>query len=274
MSTSTTMIPTVRIVRVTPEVAYEWLAANTRNRTISSARVQQMVTDIRAGRWDFNGETIKFATSGALLDGQHRLMAVFESGIPVDLLVVEGLPESVQDTIDIGRTRTTGDMLSLRGIANGNNLAALSRNILRYDQNPGQVWGPRTDPSKAEIGAFCLNNHVALLEAWQVAANASRDLRVHAQSYALLKFLVDRDSASPERWEDFHAGIRYGIGLTEGDPRLTFRSWHHRRGALSNIWRVQQMVAIAIKSWNSYVSGRPLRVLKFGQAELPMPKVS
>lgn len=68
--------------------------------------------EMREGSWMFNGDTIRFDTEGNLLDGQHRLAAIRESGIPQDYIVVEGLDPKCSKTIDIGFKRSVEDYLN------------------------------------------------------------------------------------------------------------------------------------------------------------------
>lgn len=75
-------------------------------RNISMETVAIFANDMKNGNWKENGECIKFDTNGNLIDGQHRLMAVIQSGIPIEFVVVLDLDTSVADTIDIGRKRS------------------------------------------------------------------------------------------------------------------------------------------------------------------------
>lgn len=65
--------------------------------------------------WKMNGEAIKFSNTGRLLDGQHRLLACVESGCSVRTLVIRGLPEDTQETMDAGKSRTMANVLELKG---------------------------------------------------------------------------------------------------------------------------------------------------------------
>jgi hypothetical protein len=58
------------------------------------------------GNWKENGETVKLDSNGNIIDGQHRLQAIVDSGVTIELILVEGLNPSVADTIDIGRKRS------------------------------------------------------------------------------------------------------------------------------------------------------------------------
>ena len=65
----------VQLVEITPELAHEWLGFNTHNRNIRQRIVTAYAADMTGGDWQWNGESIKFAEDGTLLDGQHRLAA-------------------------------------------------------------------------------------------------------------------------------------------------------------------------------------------------------
>lgn len=46
---------------------------------------------MKTGRWVLNGETICFDSNGVLRDGHHRLLAIIESGVTIEVLVVRGV---------------------------------------------------------------------------------------------------------------------------------------------------------------------------------------
>lgn len=75
-------------------------------RKLNLSTVKLYAKDMADGNWKENGETIKIDINGNLIDGQHRLQAIVDSGISVELVIVEGLDPSVADTIDIGRKRS------------------------------------------------------------------------------------------------------------------------------------------------------------------------
>lgn len=102
-----------RLVYFDPETAQRYLAWNGQNRKMSKATVDRYAKAMTAGKWVANGETIKMSASGALIDGQHRLQAVVKSGETVPMFVMTGLDHEAFKTIDIGRKRTGGDILSI-----------------------------------------------------------------------------------------------------------------------------------------------------------------
>ena len=67
---------------------------------------------------------------GKLLDGQHRLHAVIEAGLPIQSVVVYGMDDEAFRTMDTGKARTGGDTLSVTGVGNHNHIAAAIRRIM------------------------------------------------------------------------------------------------------------------------------------------------
>ncbi|MFD0393422.1 hypothetical protein ACFQ3Z_16450 [Streptomyces nogalater] len=120
-------------VVITPDVARDMLRRNTHNRPIRQNRVNANVRMMLAGQWDVNGEAVKIAHDGTILDGQHRLLAVVKSGVTITTLVVTGLPLKAQDTMDGGAKRTAGDVFALRGEHNSAILASVARKVWLWD---------------------------------------------------------------------------------------------------------------------------------------------
>lgn len=95
---------------ISPEIAAKYLTKNVNNRHISKGTVTAYVNDILAGHWnEFVGSTISFDTDGVLRDGQHRLMAIVESGISVRMWVCRGV--SKDGIYDNNRKRSTADQI-------------------------------------------------------------------------------------------------------------------------------------------------------------------
>ena len=97
-----------RIETITPEKASGYLKKNKNNRAVSAPLVSRMAREMREGLWAENGETIVFNGDGRLLDGQHRLMAVVESGETIRSLVVTRVPATAFQTIDTGKVSHAG----------------------------------------------------------------------------------------------------------------------------------------------------------------------
>lgn len=105
--------PKASWVTVTPELAMKWLdETNTKNRKVRQAHVDNMASDMLAGKWrGKNGEAIRFDTDGRLVDGQHRLYACIQAELPFDTLLVIGVDPEDYNSIGIGARKSFGDFL-------------------------------------------------------------------------------------------------------------------------------------------------------------------
>jgi len=131
----------VSIVRVTPDVARQWLDANTRNRPLNKRHVGHMADVMTAGDMVLNGETIIFDSNGVLLNGQHRLWACIESGGHFDSVVIRNVSPDVFDTLDGGRKRKVGEMLAMNGEQNSSNVASAIAALVAFVDLGGNITG-------------------------------------------------------------------------------------------------------------------------------------
>jgi hypothetical protein len=104
------------IETITPDTARCWLENhNHGNRPIKKSVVAKYAEIMLAGKWLTSPEGIIFSSSNPvrLLQGQHRLMAIAESGVTIPMLVVRGADESVFSVLDRGIMRSAADALSI-----------------------------------------------------------------------------------------------------------------------------------------------------------------
>ena len=102
-----------KVVEVTPDMATKWLEGNVHNRRIRQPEVNKFSRDMKAGKWYVTHQGIAFDEKGTLVDGQHRLWAIIESGCTVPMMVHHGLPMESQSVIDTHIPRNSVDRLGL-----------------------------------------------------------------------------------------------------------------------------------------------------------------
>jgi hypothetical protein len=102
-----------RMETITPSLAAEMLNGNTRNRRLRRSLVLQYAKDMSAGRWLETHQGIAINCDGTILDGQHRLAAIVESGVTQRMLVARGVPASSQVAMDDHARRSCADALTL-----------------------------------------------------------------------------------------------------------------------------------------------------------------
>jgi len=129
------------IVSVTPNIARAWLARNTSNRKIQPDRVRLYAEAIRNGTWEVHGQGLTFSKEGVLLDGQHRLNAIIDAGMPARLSVFLGARQSAVDGIDAGQERSNGQrmMMAFPDMRNPQAVASIARTILVGTRISGHI---------------------------------------------------------------------------------------------------------------------------------------
>lgn len=90
---------------VTPAMAAIYLIANVGNRVVKKSNVAYFVKLIKNGEFFTTHQGIAFSEDGRLLDGQHRLLAIIETGIGAWVMVTRGLSDNAFQAIDFGGVR-------------------------------------------------------------------------------------------------------------------------------------------------------------------------
>lgn len=106
---------TMQIETITPETAAKYLKRNVDNyRKISKTKVQMYAAEMKAGKWQLNGEGIMFDETGKLKNGQHRLAAIMAAGVPIQMAVIRGVEDEVT-IYDTGMVRSTTQIAQASG---------------------------------------------------------------------------------------------------------------------------------------------------------------
>lgn len=138
-------------VIITPELAEAMLYYNNRNRPVKTGKVEQYKTQMLEGKWKTTRVPIIFSTQ-RIIDGQHRLMAIIESGVTITADIVFGAPDESFAYIDIGAKRSTSDIFAINGVVNSVKLSAMARIIWQYDRGGrGSITGNGSDISSADL---------------------------------------------------------------------------------------------------------------------------
>jgi hypothetical protein len=210
-----------KVQLVTPAKAADWLQANTANRPLSKPTVKAFAEAMRRGEWMVTHQGIAFDTNGALVDGQHRLAAIVEADLPVEVTVFTDVDEGAFDVLDTGKRRNAADVLAIEGEKSATMLAAMVRTVWLYENRPDMNWsggsaGVTNHQIVQELEAHPrLRDFLALGE--QVAAATGMIKSAAGASSYLVSQANKRVELSA--WFD---GLIDGAGLGKGDPRLVF----------------------------------------------------
>lgn len=269
-------MPAARLVEMSPTLAEAILQNNPMNRSLGSGRVERYAREMREGRWKYNGDTIRIAHDGALLDGQHRLWAVIESGVTVPMLVVDGLEHDVMPTLDTGRPRGLHDVFTIAGHRNSKLLAASLRWLYWYESKPRRVRMSGVSATHSELMALLEANPDFSDRVSEVTPKKRAITIVPSSIVAFTYAMASRaDEDLAAKWLRL---LDEGTGMDAQHPVLQLRErLIADRGSKSRL-PSQDVCAFAIKSWNYLVTGKRVAFLRWSEAEefpsvegLPLP---
>ncbi len=211
------------IETITPVIAEKMLEKNTKNRTIQKRYVGGLVKAILNGEWKVNGEAIKIANDGTLLDGQNRLAAIMVSKTKVDTLVVRGLSPDVMPTLDIGKPRNNGNHLQMAGYTGSVfALAAAVGICLQFSRRKYTEDKNRISP--AAILNY-LDNNKRILKSLEIyTSDELKDFReLLPQSVSVATHYLFTQINRDEGEKFFHALLK-GTNLGDKSPILKLRT--------------------------------------------------
>lgn len=252
------------VITVTPNTARKLLEQNTGNRKVSQANLNKVKAAISRGDWALNGEAIKIAKTGRILDGQHRLHACIELDTPIETLIVYGLDDDTQDTMDTGKARTVADVLAISGYKNAVPLAAATIAIIRAEK-----WGIRAAVA-AGSSSYTITAKQALerlteepsLAELPTIVSPVKKIGIPGKTAGLIYYICS--GISQEDADDFFSKLASGEGLDRGNPILALRNQvinikQETRGQVNQ----QIVAALMIKAWNKYRTGEETKLLRF-----------
>lgn len=225
-----TPAPKTEIVVVTPQMATQLLEHNQLNRPLRDNHVQRIARQIIEGKWKFNGDTIKIADTGDVLDGQHRLWAVIESKRTIETVLVRGVERDAFATIDTIRApRSGGDTLALNGAERYRNIMASALGwLIRWNRGVLETYREPTNRiENSEIEAYFAENP-RIISAVERAAKLRK-----VANPAIMGFVFyaafNRNNPLADRMMDT---LEDPTGVAISDPFFRLRSYfladHHK----------------------------------------------
>ncbi|MEV6769932.1 hypothetical protein AB0N05_15025 [Nocardia sp. NPDC051030] len=255
---------THEIVNFDAATARRMLESNHNNRTVRETRVQQYLDDMNSGRWRFNGEAIKIAADGTLLDGQHRLMAIARtSGKVFPMLVVRGLSRDAQVTMDQGAKRSPGDQLTLTGLAGHNTTmvaAALRVYLVWMEGNLfGDVVRGGIPVSTTKVVEFADTFPDLVTRAERFATVAARLKCRPAVACAVAIRLSEIDDLAAA---EFVRLWDTGVGLDAGSPILALRERFDTIRTARLRVSDREYIGLIVAAWNHWRKGKQVSKLQ------------
>lgn len=267
----------VEVVQMTPERAERLLDQNTRNRAVKHNREKNYAGQMKQGDWRVDGNPIRIGRDGVLLDGQHRLYAIVESGTTQTVILVTGLEPESMAAIDTGVSRSLADLLKIRipDLKQELNLGSLSRAL--YIRSLGEQMSAVFASSSAAVqqNPRITNSRIIdyfvsdriVIERLYKYADGVRRARPNWTGCTTRVIAVVRHELEQIDFSDadyFFERIKDGAKLDVDDPIMAVIRYGDRvaknrdQAPSAEVW-----AALLIKAWNGYRSGRKMHSLSY-----------
>ena len=267
------MKPKTEIQKITPEIAKAYLATNIgHQRNVTKSHVLHLKQAMEKDQWMMTGHPIVFDFEGRLIDGQHRLLAVIESGKSVDFLVVRGVHSDAFKAMDRGKIRSNGNMFAIHGVENYVMVASATSGVLNYrralksNDGKGGSLNSYTRPTTAELIEEYDANQAQYQDAVLVGNKIKRLMMPSVGAIVAALALIDAKHSNVSVlsfWESFTEGAN----LSHGDPILTLKNRIMENAASKAKLSQNLLIMISIKAWNAYVQNKSLKLLRVTDGE-------
>lgn len=273
--TTTQQVPVQSSVEmISPAEAHKLLSQHPRNRRLSRNRVNSLARAMTAGQWVFDGQPIRIDNQGSLVDGQHRLNALIAADMTLPFLVVRGVPTESMATMDTGKSRSFGDILTIEDptIVDSNNIAAGTRIIYLYSQGArGRALSSLG--SKEALSAAVTPNDLLMffrehrdeivptvLQARNFRAQIAGTTTSAITLVTWVLFSIDEEDA-----RFFFDRLISGTNLEQGNPILALRKRLQDAAIDRDTLPTYETVALFFKAWNAFREGKPMQLLAWKQ---------
>lgn len=239
---------------VTPRMAEALLARNGGNRPVIWTGPVRSVAAYAAamsrGEWVLNGEPIIISSTGELNDGQHRLHAIIQSGVSVQLLLTFGVERETRHTVDQGVARTPGHVLAMFGERNTNQLATALQFLWATDQGVTLNNRPSTDQLLATLAV-----HPGIRDAVRDVAHFVGEFRLSAGYIAGAHYRCKQHNEFSAT--QFIEALTTGTNITNvNSPVARLRRMFTEHCAKRTRKTAIEQAANYIKAYNFFIKGR------------------
>jgi hypothetical protein len=261
-------------ITVTPEMA-EWLLnnCNSKNRPLVRGNVTKYVNIIREGKWLLTSQGLSFSRERRLNNGQHRLHALVETGVPLRFNCVFGEDPSAFYVLDTQKTRGPADALAINGYQNDKILAAMVRIVSSLEKGITSL----TRVDSEDTVAFVNDRRPLILDAISPGGRAYGKFKSASKSgLCAAWYWISSKTYYPNKVAGFWDGFCEGTNLPPKSPVLVARD-DFATGRVSldvrgSDTRALREVGTIVTAWNLHVRGRTSKQVRWSPA-VPFPTV-
>jgi hypothetical protein len=250
-------------IKITPSLAKDLLSKRTdeQSRRLNQRHVKKLAGMMSCGEWqELNGDTICIDLNGNLIDGQHRLAAIIDSGKSVKAILVSGLePDTFYTKDQMARPRGTGDVFRMEGVANHSVIPSGLRRLWYYQRDLSPQWA---SAGQAPTPKQLKQMYDERPDFYQECARGSlklRNLITPAMGTFIQMLLLDK---SPDEAEKFFGILKTGVATSAKCPVKVLRDKLLVEKASKSKLPIADKIMAILHAWNLFREGRQVRAIK------------
>jgi len=242
----------VAICPISPDIAAWILALNENNRKIMPKFIKRLANQMILGRWmeGADGSMIQFDHKGRVIDAQHRLSSVVDSGMTLKFMILfNKAPESFA-IIDDCKPKQIKDMMRILGLTNESTLQTFINTFKKFEMG---------DPTLSSSNLVSNRESIEIIERNEDIVNSVEFIKkikiksIMPESAAAVLHYIFTDK-SKEDANSFFEALAHGTGLNEGDPVYVLRERLMKSKMIKLLnarLSKNHLMAITIKAWNA-----------------------
>ena len=252
-----------RVIVFTPLLA-EWILQrlNNNNRSRRPAKIRRFCAAMRQKEFLLTGDTVKFTRGGLLLDGQNRLTACVQAGVPFKTHCVFGIDDRAFPVIDSNAVRTNPDTMKIAGIVDWRLAAQATRGlIIAASENPADRGKSIENPELLDYYRTEINES-RFNWAKERAIQVPKRIIPHGTLLAHLYLFHSKDAKLAARFaDDLANGVKAGAKILS---RLELLRKQNAGRIHENLVK-----AFLILAWNAYRANETVTAatLKWSEAK-------
>jgi len=265
------------VERITPSEAENYLKRNNNNwrKHVKQQRIVSYAKAMASKKWRLNGEPIIFNEKDDLKNGQHRLRACIMAKSSFDTLVVRGIKDGDDETMDMGKSRNFSDWLSHMGETQSTVFGAVCTWLWRAKNG---CLGPTTLKAPTQFNEL---KDIYIQYGSDIRKTINKFPRNKLIPHSIATFLgiITSKTDSVKSNEFFLAfsigALPNGNTLQQTSPiyRLRERLIKDRTSSLSSKLPSLDKRALVIKAWNLYIKDYSCNLLKWASSTEDFPVV-
>jgi len=258
---------------ITPNIAKEMLEKNVSNRRVNHHIVNQYSSDMTKGQWKIDtGEVIKVSKTNIILDGQHRLLAIVKSNIPIYFHIAYNVEDNVFDVLDTGKIRNTTDIFKINGIQKDCLIPSI---ISQYNHIVANKYFVMQGYNK-NTNQNLLKQYYESPDFWQnigkIANNYYLSFAKIIPTSMIGGFYAYFVKSDKELADSFISQLCTGANITNNTILLLRNRLIQDKVSVKKLQKLTKIIFI-IKTWNAFVMNKELKSLKFDAdiEKVPIP---